>query len=63
MKTPVSYVREWLPIYTINESTVDNSDSINVEIYKEDLIIYRNKLDEFLKLQFKLETMFKQMTE
>ena len=63
MKTPVSYVREWLPIYTINESTVDNSDSINVEIYKEDLIIYRNKLDEFLKLQFKLETMFKQMSE
>ena len=59
MKTTVSYMREWLPVYTINKSTADNSDSINVEIYKEDLIIYQNKLDEFLKLQFKLETMFK----
>lgn len=63
MKTTVSYMREWLPVYTINESTADSGDSINVKIYKEDLIIYRNKLDEFLKLQFKLEPMFKRMTE
>lgn len=58
MKTTVSYMREWFPVFIIDvESAADNCD-FNVEIDGEELWVYQNKLTELLKLQNELEEMF-----
>ena len=63
MKTTetVSYMREWFPVFIIDdESAADNCD-FNVEIDCEELWVYQNKLTELLKLQNELEEMFKRI--
>ena len=54
-------MREWFPVFIIDdESAADNCD-FNVEIDCEELWVYQNKLTELLKLQNELEEMFKRI--